>query len=117
MFCHNISIICPAIFSYVFSCYTLPSPLSIFGGYKINLVGGTSQGDPVAIAINAIAVILLLFMVLETVTTCSNDNVKMAAYAHFTAGASIKSLKYVWGTLLIVDSQYGYYPEATKTGI
>ena len=53
-------------------------------------------------------------MVLETVTTCSNNNVKMAAYAHFTAGASIKSLKYVWGTLLIVDSQYGYYPEATK---
>ena len=85
------SIIYPVISSYVFSCYTLPSRLLLLGGYKVNLVDGTTQGDPIAMAIYAIAVITLLLMVLETVSNFSNNNVKMAVYADdFIAGGASK---------------------------
>ena len=40
----------------------------------------------------------------------------MVAYADdFTAGGSVKDLKYWWETLCEVGPKFGYYPEASKT--
>ena len=83
-----------------FNCYTLPSHWFIFEGYEIRSVEGTTQGDPVAMAIYTIAVIPLLLIVLEILASFSNNNVNMDAYAHdFTAGGIIRSLKHCWDTL------------------
>lgn len=36
-------------------CYTLPYPVFLIGGYEISLAKGTTQGDPIAMAIYVIA--------------------------------------------------------------
>ena len=53
VFLHNISIICPAISTFVTNCYTTPAQLSVIGGTEIRSNEGTTQGDPVAMAIYA----------------------------------------------------------------
>ena len=58
-FLHNIDVVCPLINTYVQNCYTLPSRLFIIGGTEIKSSEGTTQGDPVARPINALAVIPL----------------------------------------------------------
>ena len=67
--------------TYVFNCYILPPRLLLFGRYEITSVEGTTQGDPITMEIFAIAVIPLLLIALEIVTTFLNNNVKMTAYA------------------------------------
>ena len=58
-FLHNIDVVCPLINTYVQNCYTLPSRLFIIGGTEIKSSEGTTQGDPVARPIYALAVIPL----------------------------------------------------------
>ena len=57
VFLHNINVICPAIAIYVNNCYSLPSRLFIIGGCEIKSSEGTTQGDPIAMAVYAIAII------------------------------------------------------------
>ena len=58
-FLHNIDVVCPLINTYVQNCYTLPSRLFIIGGTEIKSSEGTTQGDPVARPVYALAVIPL----------------------------------------------------------
>ena len=58
-FLHNINIICPSIATFVHNCYSRPSRLLVIGGAEIALSEGTTQGDPVAMAVYAIAIITL----------------------------------------------------------
>lgn len=64
-FLHSIAIICPSIATYVKNCYSKCSRLFIIGGYALKSSEGTTQGDPIAMAVYAIAVIPLMLMVLE----------------------------------------------------
>ena len=116
VFLHNISIICPAITIYVHNCYSLPSRLFVIGGFEIKSCEGTTQGDPIAMSVYAIAIIPLMLMVLEITSNSSDDVAKMVAYADdFTAGGTIESLKYWWDTLCKLGPKFGYYPQASKT--
>ena len=96
----------------VHNCYSLPSRLFVIGGFEIKSCEGTTQGDPIAMSVYAIAIIPLMLMVLEITSNSS----EMLAYADdFTAGGTIESLKYWWDTLCKLGPKFGYYPQASKT--
>ena len=116
VFLHNICIICPPIATYVRNCYTLPSRLFIIGGTEIPSSEGTTQGDPTAMSTYAIAIIPLVSLIMEIMSTSPDNTSKMVAYADdFTAGLTVKDLKYWWETLCELGPKLGYYPEASKT--
>ena len=54
---HNVEVICPSIARYVKNCYYVNSRLFIIGGGEIQSMEGTTQGDPAAMVIYAIAII------------------------------------------------------------
>ena len=116
VFLHNIAIICPAISTYVSNCYMMPSRLFVIGGYELKSSEGTTQGDPIAMAVYAMAVIPLLLMLLEIVTEVPDNTAKMVAYADdFTAAGTIKSLKKWWEALMMLGPKFGYHPQAVKS--
>ena len=49
-------------------------------------------------------------------STSPGNTSKMVAYADdFTAGATVKDVKYWWETLCELGPKFGYYHEASKT--
>ena len=58
---------------------------------------GTTQGDPTAMSIYAVAIIPFVLIIMEIMSTSSDNTSKMVAYADdFTAGGTVKDLKYLW---------------------
>jgi len=92
-FIHKIGIICPEISTYVINCYTKPSRLFVIGGVELRSEKGTTQGDPIAMAVYAIAAMPLLLMVLEITDNLLGIRTKSEAYADdFSAAGSIRNL-------------------------
>ena len=92
VFLHNIPILCPAMSTFVTNCYTAPAQLFVIGGTEIRSNEGTTQGDPVAMAIYAIGITPLITMMIELVTTRCDD-IKMVAFADgFSAAGKLTSL-------------------------
>ena len=115
VFLHNISILCPAISTFVTNCYTSPARLFVIGGTEIRSNEGTTQGDPVAMAIYALGITPLITMLIELVSPNCSD-LKMVAFADdFSAAGKLKSLLQWWQTLLRIGPKFGYYPEPTKS--
>ncbi len=82
----NIQILCPPLSRIVINTYREPSKLFIDGD-TIYSQEGTTQGDPLAMAMYAIAVTPLIHKL-------ENEGIKQAWYADdVTAGGSIKNLK------------------------
>ncbi len=82
----NIQILCPPLSGIVINTYREPSKLFIDGD-TIYSQEGTTQGDPLAMAMYAIAVTPLIHKL-------ENEGIKQAWYADdATAGGSIKNLK------------------------
>ena len=74
------------------------------------------QGDPVAMPIYALSVILLILMVLEITNTNTNSDAIMVAYADdFSVAGSILSLKDWWDTLCELGLKFGYFPDPKKS--
>ena len=59
-FLHNIRIICPSLSTFVYNCYSSPTRLFVIGGTEISSSEGTTQGDPAANAIYAVAIIPMI---------------------------------------------------------
>ena len=74
---------------------TLPSQLFIIGGTEIPSSERTTQGDPAAMSIYAIAIMPIVLMIMEIISASFDNTTKMVAYAGgFTAGGTVKDLKY-----------------------
>ena len=56
VFLQNNSILCPALSLFVTNCYATPARLFVIDGSKIQFNEGTTQGDPVAMAIYALGI-------------------------------------------------------------
>ena len=52
---HNIRILCPTLATFAINTYREPARLFIIGGKEIKSAEGTTQGDPIAIAIYAVS--------------------------------------------------------------
>ena len=116
VFLHNISYICPAISVFVKNCYNSPARLFIIGGKELKSNEGTTQGDPVSMAIYAIGVIPLINMLIDIVVISTESQVSVLAYVDdFSAAGKLDDLRKWWDTLTIIGSKFGYYPEPTKT--
>ncbi len=67
---------------------------------------GTTQGDPLAMAMYAIAIIKKL----------SKEHTKQVWFADdASASGDLHSLRKWWDTLNNIGADYGYYPNASKT--
>ena len=60
VFLQNISILCPALSLFVTNCYATPARLFVIDGSKIQFNEGTTQGDPVSMAIYALGITPLI---------------------------------------------------------
>lgn len=115
VFLHNIRIICPEIAIYVNNCYSKPSRLFVVGGIEISSAEGTTQGDPIAMAIYATATIPLFLLILEVTDKLPNKTTKSVAYADdLAAGGILKNLKEWWIQLIQYGPAFGYHPQAPK---
>ena len=114
-FLHNITIICPPLARYVRNCYYANTRLFIIGGGEIQSMEGTTQGDPTAMAIYAIAIIPLILMLVAEANQVDNTT-KTAAYADdLTAAGTIMHLRNWWETLCRLGPKFGYFPEGSKS--
>ena len=110
VFLHNVRIVCPEIATYVYNCYATSARLFIFGRSELKSEEGTTQSDPIAMAVP------LLLMVLEITAQFPDNSVKMVGYADdFTAGGAVTSIKKCWDTLCKLGPKFGYHPKPSKT--
>ena len=92
-FLHKITIICPPLARYVRNCYYANTRLFIIVEGETQSMEGTTQGDPIAMAIYAIAIIPLILMLVTEANQVDNTT-KTAAYADdLTAAGTIIRLR------------------------
>ena len=100
---------------YVRNCYYDNTRLFIIRGGEIQSMEGTTQGDPAAMAIYAIAIMPLIFMLVAEANQVDNTT-KTAAYADdLTAAGTIMRLRNWWETLCRRGPKFGYFPEGNKS--
>ena len=100
---------------YVKNCYSFHPRICIIGGNEIRSCEGTSQGDPIAMTVYAIALIPMILMIVD-ITNTIDDSTKTAAYADdVTAAGKIIQLKNWWKALCMLGPKFGYYPEDSKS--
>jgi len=110
---HNIKYVCPEIATYVVNCYTIPARLFVIGGLELKSQEGTTQGDPLGMAIYAIGVTPMLDILLVGIGDQHN---KMVAFADdITAAGTLQALKQWWDHILDVGPSYGYFPQPDKS--
>ena len=82
------------------------------GGGELASVEGTCQGDPLAMALYAVAISPMIERLQDT--TC--PSVKQSWYADDDAAAdTLTSLRTYWNKLKEIGPGYGYFPNAAKT--
>jgi len=115
VFLHNVKIVCPDITTFASNCYSCPARLFVIGGVELLSMEGTTKGDPIAMPVNAIAIIPLLMMLLEITDSLTNKHITSEAYANvFTAGGPLDNFKIWWNSLCRLGPLFGYHLEETK---
>ena len=112
---HNITVLCPPVARYVRNCCYANTRLFFIGGTEIQSIEGTTQSDPTAMAIYAIAIIPLILMLVAEANQVDNTT-ETAAYAgDLTAAGTIMRSRNWWETLCRLGSKFGYFPEVSKS--
>lgn len=105
---HNARVLCPSIAFALTNIYQGNAELFV-GGEKIYSCEGTTQGDPMAMAMYALAVAPLL----RRVSTPEAKQVWFADDA--TAGGKLRGLRAWWDVLSTTGPAYGYFANCDKT--
>lgn len=104
---HNIQLRCPSLATVLINTYRFEADLFI-DGETITSEEGTTQGDPLAMAMYAIGILPLIQRL--------NHEVKQVWYAYdATAGGRIDRLRGWWNNVLKLGPEYGYFANPTKT--
>ncbi len=108
---HNIQLICPPLSQILVNTYRAPVRCIFSGDGEIISSEGTTQGDPLAMAMYALAVKPLICKLKTDV-----PKVKQVWYADDATGAgSWDDLRVFWDNLQQHGTGYGYHPNAIKT--
>lgn len=113
---HNIGVKCPSFAQYIKNTYSEPAKLYIVDRQTntcevISSAEGTTQGDPVAMAMYAIGLLKL-----QDHIKCNTTKVKQVAYADDLTGAGkISDLRKWWDIINTRGPPQGYYPNAIKS--
>ena len=104
----NIQHLCPSLATVLINTCRKETPLFI-DGETLYSQEGTTQGDPLAMAMYAIAITPLI-------SQLSSNEVTQAWFADdATAGGDLSKLRRWWDHLARVGPDYGYFPNAAKT--
>lgn len=105
---HNIQSQCPAIAPSLINFYR-KDPNLFVDGETIKSKEGTTQGDPLAMAMFAIGISPLI-------NKAANPDIKQIWYADDAAASgSLESLKNWWDFIVKEGPSYGYFPNGAKT--
>ena len=108
---HNISVTCPPLAQILINTYRAPIRLIVTWSGEIASTEGTTQGDPLAMAMYALAITPLIH---QLSSRCSG--VQQAWFADDATGASTcTNLKSWWNELSTQGPAFGYYPNRSKT--
>ena len=109
---HNIRVLCPVIAFYAINTYHLSARLSITGGKEITSAEGTTQGDPLAMALYALSIQPLITSLQAML------DAKQCWFADDASGAgTISEIKQWWDGLNTLGPDIGYFPNAKKCWI
>ena len=107
---HNVQALCPAISTCVTNFYRSSAELFV-GGETIFSSEGTTQGDPLSMAIYALATIPLI----NQAQAAAEDVTQCWFAVDAGAGGFLKDLLQWWRTLADVGQRYGYFVNPPKT--
>ena len=104
----NIRHLCPPLSKILINTYRNDIQLFIDGETLLSQEG-TTQGDPLAMAMYAIGILPLIYHL-------ENEDVKQTWFADDAiAGGSLTHLRTWWDRVTEAGPNYGYYPNASKT--
>ena len=104
----NARSLCPALGTIFTNCYRAPVPLFV-GGTTLMSEEGTTQGDPLAMPLYALATIPLIKQL-------SSFEVQQCWYADdAAAGGQLDDIRRWWDDVSNRGPAYGYFPNAKKT--
>ena len=113
---NNMKFQCPSLAQFAENTYKEPTNLYIATRNKrheakMQAAEGTTQGDPIAMAMYALGLSVLLNEI-----DCQTTEIKQVAYADDLTGAGkIDKLKAWWDLIIMRGPQVGYHPNARKS--
>ena len=108
---HNIAILCPSISTILNNTYGSPVRLFITGEGEISSTEGTTQGDPLAMAMYALAVTPLI----QKLRQLKSDIHQVWFADDATAAGKLEPLLHWWNHISSIGPSFGYFPNAVKT--
>ena len=109
---NNIQYTCPSMAVCTYSCYITASRLLVKGGKEISSVEATTQGDPIAMPLSAVAITPLLQMI----KLDEAYEVRQAAFADdLSVAGKLTQLRKWWDNIVIYGPPLGYFPRADKS--
>ena len=104
----NMKHLCPTLSKVLTNTYRQHIQLFIDGEFILSKEG-TTQGDPLAMAMYAVAITPLIHRL-------ADENIKQVWFADdASAGGQLDRIKNWWNNISRIGPQYGYYPNASKT--
>ena len=108
---HNIQVICPAISTILSNTYQVPVKLFITGEGEIASSEGTTQGDPLAMAMYALAIRPLI----DTLRDSEPEARQVWFADDATAAGKLATIPQWWRLVTTASPKFGYYPNARKS--
>ena len=108
---HNISMICTSFSSVLINIYRDPVRLIIPGDGEIQSCEGTTQGDPLAMAMYALAITPLI----RKLNECHPETKQVWYNDDATGAGTCINLRKWWDFNNVLGPKYGYFPKSSKT--
>ena len=108
---YNISVLCPSFPTILINTNGAPIQLFITGEGELSSTKGTTQGDPLAMVMYAIAVTHLI----NHLHNLQSDISQVWYADDATAAGQLKPLLQWWKLVSSMGPLYGYFPKAIKT--
>ena len=107
---HNIHILCPPFSRVLINSYRNPLRMVIPGSGEIMSCEGTTQGDPLAMSMYALAITPLI----RELSECRSDTKQVWYTDDATSAGTCLNLKKWWDRLTSIGPKYGYFPKSSK---